>query len=269
MQTLFICTGCDFISFFKSLGKTTLLNNFYHYANFIGSLHKIHPENKDDGFLAFICLIGTTYFKKHLAAFISFYKHDTPKHLYTSLDPSLEPNTKHEVWLQEIRSVVNDRITTEEEKVPSYTSLWRHWLRSCWMAQLWRNSILSDVYSSLPVPEQSGWMCKPDGTYEIEWEAAEAQAKIQSTIDFLLKGCSCKKGCKNNICGCRKKKSYCGPVCLCQGCINLPATHNNDDFDDGSTGSESDTASDCSTSDDILAEEIITDDFNFEISDPT
>ena len=49
MQTLFICTGCDFVSFFKSLGKATLLNNFYQYANFIGSLQ---PENKDDGFLA-------------------------------------------------------------------------------------------------------------------------------------------------------------------------------------------------------------------------
>ena len=102
MQTLFICTGCDFVSFFKSLGKATLLNNFYQYANFIGSLQ---PENKDDGFLAFIRLIGTSYFKKYLAAFNSLYKHDTPKHLFNSLDPSLEPKIKHEVWLKEIRII--------------------------------------------------------------------------------------------------------------------------------------------------------------------
>ena len=79
--------------------------------------------------------------------------------------------------------------------------------------------------------------------------------------------------CKNNICGCWKKRSFCGPGCLCQGCTNLPETHNSDDFDDGihSTDSESDSTSDGSTSDDrgddILAEEIITDDFHFEISD--
>ena len=240
MQILFICTGCDFVSFFKSLGKATLLNNFYQYASFIGSLHKTQPENKDDGFLAFIRLIGTSYFKKHLAAFNSLYKYDTPKHLFNSLDPSLESNIKHEVWLKEIRAVVNNRITTEDEKVPSYTSLWRHWLRSCWVAQLWKNSIHSDVYSTLPFPEESGWVCKPDGTFAIEWEAPEAQARIQSTIDFLLKGCSCKKGCKNNTCGCRKKTSFCGPGCLCQGCTNLPITQS-DDFDDDKTETESDS----------------------------
>ena len=194
-------------------------------------------------------MIGTAYFKKHSAAFISLYKYETPKHLYTSIDPSLEPYAKHEVWLQEIRSVVNDRITTEEEKVPSITSLWRHWIQSCWVAELWKNSAVSDVYSTLPSPEKSGWICKPDGTYEIEWETAEVQAKNQSTIDFLLKGCNCKKGCKNNMCGCRKKGKFCGPGCLCQGCTNLPATSNYD-LDDGSTDSESHTSDDY-PSDDI------------------
>ena len=64
-------------------------------------------------------------------------------------------------------------------------------------------------------------MYKPDSTYDIEWEAAEVQAKIQSTIDFLLKECNCKRGCKNNICGCQKEKCFCGPGCLCQGCTSL------------------------------------------------
>ena len=70
LQVLFICTGCDFLSFFKSLGKATILNNFYQYAEFIGCLHKTLPSNKDDGFLAFIRLVGTSYLKK---TFISFY----------------------------------------------------------------------------------------------------------------------------------------------------------------------------------------------------
>ena len=39
--------------------------------------------------------------------------------------------------------------------------------------------------------DYSGCMCKPDGTYGIEWEAAEEQAEKQW-----------KKGCKSNIRGC-------------------------------------------------------------------
>ena len=35
LQTVFICTGCDYISYFKSVGKLTILNNFFHYAEFI------------------------------------------------------------------------------------------------------------------------------------------------------------------------------------------------------------------------------------------
>jgi len=40
LQVLFICTGCDFVSFIKLLGKVTILNNFYQYAEFIGYLYK-------------------------------------------------------------------------------------------------------------------------------------------------------------------------------------------------------------------------------------
>ncbi len=34
-QMLFVCTGCDYISFFKGLGKASFLNAFYQYAPFI------------------------------------------------------------------------------------------------------------------------------------------------------------------------------------------------------------------------------------------
>ena len=45
-------------------------------------------------------------------------------------------------------------------------------------------------------------------------------------------------------------------------------THDSGDLDDDSISNESETASDGSLDDDILAEKIITDDFNFKISDP-
>ena len=54
LQVLFISTGCDFISFFKTLGKVTILNNFFQNSNFIGCLNKVLMDNKEEGFLAFI-----------------------------------------------------------------------------------------------------------------------------------------------------------------------------------------------------------------------
>jgi len=117
LQTLFISTGCDFISYFKSLGKATILNTFFQHAEFIcgvnmpGCLHHTLEHNKSGGFLSFIRLVGTCYFKKHLAAFVSVYGHETPTHLYNSVDHSLQTQQKHEIWLQKIRKVVGERIT--------------------------------------------------------------------------------------------------------------------------------------------------------------
>ena len=72
LQTLFICTGCDYISYFKFIGKATILNNFFQHGSFIsghnmpGFLSNTSPSNKHYGFLAFVRLVGTCYFKKHL-----------------------------------------------------------------------------------------------------------------------------------------------------------------------------------------------------------
>ena len=59
IQSLFINTGCDFISYFKLYGKATVLNNFFQYASFIcgnhmtGSLEQTQQCNKDSGFYPF------------------------------------------------------------------------------------------------------------------------------------------------------------------------------------------------------------------------
>jgi len=74
--------------------------------------------------------MSTCYFKKHIAAFITNYGHTTPLQLYNSVDISLPVSQRHEMWLQKVRQAVCNRIVNEEDRVPTYTSLWRHWLRS-------------------------------------------------------------------------------------------------------------------------------------------
>ena len=105
---------------------------------------------------------------------------------------------------------------------------------------MWQRSIHADMYSSLSPPEHSGWT-KDGDTFAIDWEDTEVMSKIRGTINFLTKGCSCKKGCATNNCGCRKKSNHCGPGCECRGCINLPlpqdpaTTQDTSDDEDNST----------------------------------
>jgi len=84
LQTLFICSGCDYISYFRSMGKATVLNGFFQYASFIcgqnmpGCLHDTSPYNKQQGFLAFIRLVGSLYFKKNIVKHLKQLKDTRP-----------------------------------------------------------------------------------------------------------------------------------------------------------------------------------------------
>ena len=75
--------------------------------------------NRGSGFESFVRLIGTCYFKMHIAAFIATYGHSTPLHLYNSIDNSLPVLERHKVWLQRVQQAVRNRILSEEERVPT------------------------------------------------------------------------------------------------------------------------------------------------------
>ena len=173
-----------------------------------------------------------------------------PKCTESHFDPSLPCEEQHELWVKSISKTVSDRILHEEERMPSQTALWRHWLRSCWVSNMWRNSHLHDLYSTLPRPEESGRLRQPDGSFSIDWEAPEVLERIESNVNFLLKGCGCRKGCKTKSCGCRKKDIYCGPACECQGCCNTPVQQ--DDEDDVDNSDSSSVTSGSSRSDNEL-----------------
>ena len=89
IQVLFICTGCDFISFFTGFGKASFLTALFEYCEFICSNSNQAPGTMTDtnsdsqGLLSFLRLVGCAYFRKHKAAFLPSYP--TPMTLFNSL----------------------------------------------------------------------------------------------------------------------------------------------------------------------------------------
>ena len=237
--------------------KQNPAHSFISGCNMLGFLSNTSPSNKHYGFLAFV---RTCYFKKHVTAFIVLKGHNTPNHLYNSLDPSLPIEDRHKQWLHEIRETVTERLVNEEERVPTITSLWRHWLR---VSQFWQHSNHPDIFTQLPVPEEIGWLLQCD-KFAIDWESTEVQRTVRQRIEFLTKGCNCKKVCRTLKCGCRKRSRNCGPGCLCQGCSNINTQQSDSLPHKSSSSSSSSGSSDEETTksdeEQPLEEEVITDD---------
>ena len=225
-QMLYIASGCDYVSYFAGQGKASFFQAFFQHAAFItgstmlGSLSDISEQQKSVGFFAFIRLVGTLYFKKHYAAVVSLKGLETPQQLFNGFCNS-DPEQNHLEWYNCIRAIVSDRITSEPERMPSPTSMWRHWMRSCWVAHLWLNSPEEDVQASLPSPDNCGWKQASDDSYTVDWESPSVQKQVEDTINFLTKGCSCRGGCLTRRCGCKKNGRHCGPGCQCQNCKNV------------------------------------------------
>ena len=225
MLQVYIVTGCDYISYVSGIGKVTFMNYFYQHANFIngsqsnGSLSQTQPSEMQVGFFSIVRLFGTAYFKKNLATVVSKLGYETPEQLFNSMDPSLSVESKHKEWYNTIKRIV--RLTSEDQRPLTLTALWRHWMRSCWVKEMWRNSTITDLYGSLAAPELQGWLYNNDSGYSIDWEDKEVQKKVQATLDFLNKGCVCKTGCHTKRCSCVKANRQCGASCECRGCTNI------------------------------------------------
>jgi hypothetical protein len=228
-----------------------------------GCLSEFSVNNRSSGFLAFIRLIGTAYFKKHISSFISVYNMHTPHHLYNSIDSThTDSMEKHKLFVEKIRSVNSERISTEEERMPSHSAFFRHWKRVSYICMMWQNAHLSDIYHNLPTPESSGWIINEDGTHSIDWDDANTQRHITESINRLLRGCNCKKGCSTNRCGCVSKSQHCGPGCNCYGCTNLPTQFKSpEDTCSNISSEESDDSSSSFDHDSEIETEIITDEF--------
>ena len=183
---------------------------------FPGTLADTIPGREEQGFLSFVRLVGTVYFKKHLAEFI----HSTPRALYTSLTQSgLGPVQQYKLFIESIRDSVWSRIQFEDELPPSFDALWRHWLRTCWVSNMWSQALQNHM--TLLDLTQYGWMVVEE-KLECDWESAENQTAVRERVGLLFRGCSCSSvtACSSRRCSCVKKGIKCGPGCRCRNCSN-------------------------------------------------
>lgn len=221
MLQLYIVTGCDYTSYTAGIGKVTFLKCFFQHAEFItgtqtiGCLSQTEPSNMNSGFFALVRLVGTVYFKRNLATVVSKLGFETPDQLFNSINQSLSDEEKHKEWYISIKRVI--RVYSEEQRPPTLTALKRHWMRSCWVQKMWENSSKPDQYDGLPPPESHGWLKDNN----VDWEGEDVRKRIQATLNFLDKGCSCKTGCKTKRCGCQKNGRSCGAGCECRDCTNV------------------------------------------------
>ena len=95
---------------------------------------------------------------------------------------------------------------------------------------MWGNCSQPNQFDNLESPESQGWLRQESGQYSIDWEAKEVQQQIQSNLDFLTKGCTCKTGCATKRCSCKKNGRSCGAGCECRGCKNLTLEKENDEY---------------------------------------
>ena len=138
MQTIYVVTGCDYISFFSQIGKATFLRYFYQYTSFItagndpstpGTLYDVglESDNYKLGYLAFLRLIGTVYFKKHSSGF------DTQSpvtHFSHFGNQGLTVEEQHSKWLDSIQQTIWYRTKFENEMTASDDTLMLHWKRT-------------------------------------------------------------------------------------------------------------------------------------------
>ena len=144
LQSLYVCTGCDYISFFRGMGKVSFMKTFFQYASFIaggseapGSIGDLAHE---DAYMSFLRLVGATYFRAHASAF----ELPSPVTLYHSMSANC-PERKHEQWLHHIRRAIWIRADSESKNMPSITALKLHWTRCLWVVNMWQKAIENDI----------------------------------------------------------------------------------------------------------------------------
>ena len=224
IQALFVSTGCDYISFFHGLGKATFLRYFFQYSSFItginseGSLANVELQSNtyQKGFLSFLRLVGTVYFKKHSTGFET----QSPFGHFLKFSNS-QAIMQHKAWIDDIRQNIADWATFDTSMIPSTEALFYHWKRTCWILHMWGQAGHKEMV--LEPISNFGWSVTSD-ILKVLWDTEENIQRVQERGSSLLKGCKCATGCTTRVCGCRKKATKCNAGCQCTNCKNQGET---------------------------------------------
>lgn len=251
IQIVYVCSGSDFTSYFYGQPKSKFYEILFQYSDFItstrniaerGYLANICGDSMDKGLLSFYRLVGSVYFAANRACLNEF---ETPEQLFNSFSgENVSIAEQHSSFLNEIRKA-SSKSTYEDLLLASDAALKLHWKRCCWVGTVWQKSQEHNfLYPSIT---EYGWFDGENGI-EVEWDSPENLSQINQNVEFLTRGCGCKKsGCVNNRCKCVKNGNVCGPGCTCVNCMNTASQQdsqdqsNNDDSDSDSEGSESDS----------------------------
>ena len=172
----------------------------------------------ESGFMAFLRLVGVVYMKRHGSGFSGMspeaYYNQFLKHGQTALQ-------HHNTWLDSIRQCIWDRIQFENDMIPNTDALYRHWKRTCWVLNLWKQADTNTVITK-PITDY-GWKVI-DGTLSVEWDSEGNMEAVKERVAGLLKGCGCRTGCQTRQCGCRAKEKACAEGCTCTSCTNTDNT---------------------------------------------
>ena len=219
---------CRYISFFSRTVKATFSRYFCQYAAFILSgrdptikrtLANVGITNNDYnvGFLSFVRLVGTAYFKLHSTGFDS----PSPASYYQSFAGPVKVKEQHLIWLDNICQNIWYRVNYENERIPSSDTLLLHWKRSCWVIHMWHQS--NERTMTLPPIENYGWGLKDD-ELTIVWETDVNIKTVLDRVNSLLKGCKCSTGCATGRCGCKRRGVTCLIGCQCLNCVSVSST---------------------------------------------
>ena len=247
IQTVYICSGSDFTSYFYGQPKSKFYEVLFQYSDFItntrnssinlnGCLTQTSDSNRDKGLLSFYRLIGCVFFKANRAC-LNLY--ESPEQLYNSLgEQNISSTEQHSLFLAEIRKA-SSKCVFEDELMPSDAALEYHWRRCCWVSTVWQ---MSQQWVFLyPQLSDYGWTCDDENGVQVIWDSPENLNQIKENVVYLTRGCGCKKSmCKTNVCKCRKNGTTCGPGCTCVSCENCLA-HPQDDNDECSEYSDSES----------------------------
>ena len=95
-----------------------------------------------------------------------------------SIFNSLQDATSHHSgWLALMREKIWVRIKYEEEMIPSYDALERHWKRSCWVQCVWNQATCNNIIYS--VLHGNGWKQVDSTTLAIDWDSDSNVAAIR------------------------------------------------------------------------------------------